>query len=45
MIKISQDLIQVTDTYSPTGSVAGPAHNLYFVIDVHPGLVPVGFAL
>lgn len=24
MIKISQDLIQVTDTYSPTGSVAGP---------------------
>lgn len=43
MIKISQDLIQVTDTYSPTGSVAGPVLHLYFVINVHLGQVLVGF--
>lgn len=43
MIKISQDLIQATDTYSPTGSVAGPVLHLYFVINVHLGQVLVGF--
>lgn len=35
MIKIWQDLIEVTDTCSPAGSVVGSVAHLYFLINMH----------